>query len=185
MKRLIVVVTIILLGFSLWAGAQATQEKPAGKAASAAHPLDINTATKAELEQVPGLAAYADKIIEGRPYKTKSELVNRSIVPMTVYDKVKARLVARGPKAPAKEAAPAAKPKKDEAKMGTPANPLDINSATKEDLEKIPGLGNYADKIIAGRPYKTKSELVNRSIVPMTVYNRVKDRLVAHAPKAE
>ncbi len=179
-------VTIVLLGFSLLAGAQATQEKPAGKAAQAtiAHPVDINSASKEQLEQVPGLAGYADKIIEGRPYKTKSELVNRNIVPMTVYNQIKNRIVARGPKAPAKEAEPKPEKEKEKAEAASREHPLDINSATKEDLEKIPGLGNYADKIIAGRPYKTKSELVNRSIVPMTVYNRVKDRLVAHAPKA-
>ncbi len=184
MKRLVVVVTIVLLGFSLLAGAQAAQEKPAAKApeASAVHPVDINTATKEQLEQLPGLSAYADKIIEGRPYKAKNELVNRNIVPMSVYEVVKNRIVARGPKPAAKAAASETKPEKGKAISRD--NPLDINTATKEEFDQLPGLGAYADKIIAGRPYKTKSDLVNRNIVPMVVYNQVKDRLVAHQGKA-
>ncbi len=179
MKRIIVVVSIVLLGLSILAGAQATKEQPAGKAARAsiAHPVDINSATKEQLEQVPGLAGYADKIIEGRPYKAKNEIVSRGIVPMTVYDKIKGHIVARGTKGEKAEATPAAEKK---AAGAARRQGVDINSASKEDLEKIPGLGNYADKIIAGRPYKAKNDLVKRNIVPMAVYDRAKDRIVAN-----
>lgn len=179
-KRLIAVVTILTLAFSLAAVAQAAGEKPAqekAKMATAAHPLDINTATKEELAQVPGLEAYADKIIASRPYKTKSELVNRSIIPMVVYDKVKDRLVTREAKPAGTEtAAPKEKVEKPSG-MPSVAHPLDINTATKEELAQVPGLEAYADKIISSRPYKTKSELVNRSIVPRVVYDKIKDRL--------
>ncbi len=115
MKRLLAVLTILVFGLSLLAVAQEGGKKPAKEkkvVPSAAHPVDINTATKEDLEQVPGLGAYADKIIEGRPYKSKSELVNRSIVPMAVYSQFKDRITA----SPVKGEAKPAKAKKDKDK---------------------------------------------------------------------
>ncbi len=61
---------------------------------------------------------------------------------------------------------------------------IDINSASKDDLMKLEGVGDVtADKIIAGRPYKTKTELLNRKIVNKATYAKISDKLVAHAPK--
>jgi len=59
---------------------------------------------------------------------------------------------------------------------------LDINSASKEDLMKLSGIGDaYAAKIIAGRPYRTKRDLLTRKIVPQATYNAVTDKIIAHA----
>jgi DNA uptake protein ComE-like DNA-binding protein len=83
-----------------------------------------------------------------------------------------AMLLAQDKKAAAKAAAPAAAAKKAEL--------LDINSASKSDLEALKGIGpKYAEAIIKGRPYKGKDELVSKKIVPEATYNAVKDLIIA------
>jgi DNA uptake protein ComE-like DNA-binding protein len=57
---------------------------------------------------------------------------------------------------------------------------LDLNSASREDLIKLKGIGEArADAIIKGRPYKGKNELLDRKIVPESVYNEIKDQVIA------
>jgi DNA uptake protein ComE-like DNA-binding protein len=58
---------------------------------------------------------------------------------------------------------------------------LDINSATEQDLEQLKGIGPaMAKKIIDGRPYKSKDELVRRKIIPVSAYGPIKDHVIAH-----
>ena len=62
---------------------------------------------------------------------------------------------------------------------------LDLNTASREDLVKLKGIGDArADAIIKGRPYKGKNELVDKKIVPENVYNDIKDKIIAKQPDA-
>jgi DNA uptake protein ComE-like DNA-binding protein len=72
-------------------------------------------------------------------------------------------------------------PKASESKMApAKAELLDINSATAEQLDELPGVGKaYSAKIIAGRPYKGKDDLVNKSILPQATYDKIKDKIIA------
>jgi competence protein ComEA len=58
--------------------------------------------------------------------------------------------------------------------------PLDINTATKKQLSALPGIGDArSDAIIKGRPYKGKDELVQKNIIPDSVYQGIKDKIIA------
>jgi len=64
--------------------------------AHATEPLDINTVTADQLKTLPGIGdAYSKKIIEGRPYTRKDELMQKKIIPQGTYDKIKDQIIAK------------------------------------------------------------------------------------------
>jgi competence protein ComEA len=84
------------------------------------------------------------------------------------------RMAPAGKTAPASKTAPA---KSD-------AEKLDINTATKEELMAFKGIGDkYSDKIIAGRPYAKKDQLVSKKILPEATYKKISGQIIASQPK--
>jgi competence protein ComEA len=79
----------------------ATAAKPAAPAAPAAKPaavalIDINSATKAELDALPQIGpARSEAIIKNRPYKGKNELIDKKIIPQNAYDAIKDKIIAK------------------------------------------------------------------------------------------
>lgn len=84
--------------------------------------------------------------------------------------------------APAKAAKPVA-PAATKAAPAKTGEPLDLNTATPDQLKALPGIGDaYAKRIIDGRPYTMKNQLTQRGIIPQATYDKIKDQIVAHRP---
>ena len=100
MKRILIAL-VVAVAFTLTCAAQGTAKKGAAAAQQAASQqkadlIDLNTATAEQLKTIPGIGdAYAAKVVSGRPYKTKTELVQKKILPQAVYNKVKDKIIAK------------------------------------------------------------------------------------------
>jgi len=101
MARLIALVSTVVFAVSLLSAPVAFAQAAAkGKAAATKpatkEPIDINSASADELQTLKGIGeAYSKKIIEGRPYKGKDELVQKNIIPKATYDKIKGQIIAK------------------------------------------------------------------------------------------
>ncbi len=129
--------------------------------------VDVNHASEQELEALPGIGAtYAKKIIAGRPYHNEADLLKADL-PQTTIDKVK-HSIRFGKNRAEKGPGAIEKVTKDiHAKV-------DVNHASEQELEALPGIGaTYAKKIIAGRPYMTEADLLKADL-PQTTIDKVR-----------
>ena len=84
----------------------------------------------------------------------------------------------------AQQAKPAAKAAAKPAATASASSLVDINSATKDQLKALPGVGDvYSQKIIDGRPYANKTQLQSKKIVPAATYTKIAPMIVATQPK--
>ncbi len=176
-------------------------EKAATKAApgkAPAGPVDINTADQKTLESLPGVGPKtAQEIIKGRPYKSVDELSNVKGMSKRKMDALKGMVTVGAPKTP-KTTAPSPAPSapvptppakaapstKAPAGLEKPATPtkllpgqkININTASKEQLETLPGIGPVkAQAIMDGRPYNTPEDIMKVKGIKEGTYNKIKD----------
>ena len=97
LRRILAISALCFLPFAAVAGSAAVaQQKSAASVPAAGDLLDINTATADQLKALPGIGdAYSKRIIAGRPYTAKNQLVTRGILPQATYDKVQAKIIAK------------------------------------------------------------------------------------------
>src|SRR5258708_38052952 len=97
------------------------------------------------------------------------KLMTRILVAFFALSRISGMAVAQTAKKPAKAAT-----------ADADADLLDINTATKEQLDALPGIGEaYSQKIIDGRPYAKKTDLTRKKIIPAATYAKIKDKIVA------
>ncbi len=95
-RRILTSTFVLALAFVPTSRLAVAQAHPASASAPQGDPLDINTASRDQLKALPGIGdAYADRIIKGRPYAAKNQLIQKGILPNNTYAGIQNRIIAR------------------------------------------------------------------------------------------
>jgi len=201
----IAVIAALVVGVSTDSFAKTKAADEATKGVSAAAAIDLNTADQKTLESLPGIGpVLAKAIIAGRPYKSVDDLNKVKGISASklkaIKDKVTVGAAAAAPAAaPSAAALPAVtekaasaqkqvtekaastqkqvneKASKSASKL-SPGQRVNINSASKEELEMIPGIGPAKSQaIIDGRPYNTAEDIMKVKGIKQGIFNKIKD----------
>jgi competence protein ComEA len=142
--------------------------------------VDLNTATAAQLDELPGIGkASARKIIAARPYKSVAEL-SKSGISAAEINKISSLVTV----AVAAEPAPGRLTRSTNPQEANKSSLVDLNTATAEQLDGLPGIGKAsARKIIAARPYKTVADL-SKSGISAAEINKISSLVTVGGAKA-
>jgi DNA uptake protein ComE-like DNA-binding protein len=133
--------------------------------------LDLNSATAAELQSLPGVNENrAAAIVAARPYERVTELVARDVMPKSAFDRIKSRIVVSDKERETMSSG-------DE--EATASGKIDLNSATAEQLAALPGVdAARASAIIAARPYDRISQLVGKEVIPKAAFDQIREGIM-------
>ncbi len=146
--------------------------------------IDLNSASQKELESIKGVgSATAKKIVAGRPYKSVEDLSKaglsakqvQAIKPFVTVGSAAPAKTAPAVAAVTKTQSAAEKASKSVMKLA-PGQKLNINTATKEQLDALPGIGPVkAQAIINGRPYEKPEDIMKVKGIKQGEFNKIKD----------
>ncbi len=198
----IVVIAALVVGISTEAFAK--KKKAADEAAPSAGNaalIDLNSADQKTLESLPGVGkSTAKAIIAGRPYKSVDDLKKVKGISESKFNKIKdivtvgaatvkpaaapspAAGAAAAPAAASQKAAPAQKEATEKASKSAsklaPGQLVNINTASKEELDALPGIGKTkAQAIIDGRPYTKIEDIMKVKGIKQGTFDKIKDHI--------
>jgi len=183
---ILLVLTMFLAAGPLRAAEQKTTEtKPPASSSASGQPaqakIDLNHATVTELQTLPGVGpATAQSIVKARPFKSVNELTNISgLTP--------AKVATLKPHVKVSSATAASKSSPTETassnKKPTPSERINLNDASVQELETLPGVGaTIAQAIVKARPFKSVDELTNVTGIGSSKLAALKPHVMVRAP---